>query len=31
MPCISAVESKGAFYVFANIKGTRIKSEEFAG
>ncbi len=30
MPYISALEPKGAFYVFANIKETGMKSEEFA-
>ncbi|AIF69584.1 aminotransferase [Palaeococcus pacificus DY20341] len=30
MPYISAFEPKGAFYVFANIKETGMKSEEFA-
>jgi len=30
MPYIKAFEPKGAFYVFANITGTGMKSEEFA-
>ncbi|HII66539.1 MULTISPECIES: pyridoxal phosphate-dependent aminotransferase [Thermococcus] len=30
MPHIKAFEPKGAFYVFANITGTGMKSEEFA-
>ncbi|ALV63082.1 Aspartate aminotransferase [Thermococcus sp. 2319x1] len=30
MPYIKALEPKGAFYIFANIKETGMKSEEFA-